>query len=169
MAIAESILPEFDQEAAATRRVLEQVPGDHLAWQPHEKSMTLGRLASHIAEIPDWGVMALQHDSVDVEPADGEQRTAANYGSTEEIVAAFDESTATAREAIAAAEDHVFMEPWSLLRGGEEVFSAPKIGVLRSFVMNHCVHHRGQLTVYLRLLDAKVPSTYGPSADEAAF
>jgi len=169
MAIAQSILPEFDQEAQATRKVLEQVPGDHLAWQPHEKSMTLGRLASHIAEIPDWGISALQHDSIDIQPTDGEQRAPANYGSTGEILAAFDAATAKAREAIAATEDHVFMESWSLLRGGEEVFSAPKIGVLRSFVMNHCIHHRGQLTVYLRLLDAHVPSTYGPSADEAAF
>jgi len=169
MPIAQSILPEFDQEAAATRRVLEQVPDDHLAWQPHEKSMTLGRLASHIAEIPAWGMTALEHDSMDIEPSDGEQPAAADYGSTEEIVAAFDKSTAAARAAIAAAEDHEFMQPWSLLRGGEEIFTAPKIGVLRSFVMSHCVHHRGQLTVYLRLLDAHVPSTYGPSADEAAF
>ncbi len=169
MSIAERFLPEFDREMASTRRVLERVPAGHLEWQPHEKSMTLGRLATHVAEIPGWAVMALTRDSVDLAPAEGAAVTPRTGASREEILSIFEEAVTTGREAIASADDDAFMASWSLLRGGETVFTAPKSSVLRQFVLNHGIHHRGQLTVFLRLLDAPVPGTYGPSADDPGF
>lgn len=169
MSIGQSLLPEFDAEMSDTRKVLERVPDAHLEWQPHEKSMTLGRLATHLAELPGWTVMTLSQESVDLAPPDGEEWTPRVAGSRDEILSIFDEAAANARRALAEASDDVFGETWTLKRADQDVFSAPKGAVLRRFVMNHSVHHRGQLTVFLRLLDAHVPSTYGPSADEPNF
>jgi len=169
MSIADAVLMEWDQEMAATRAVLERVPDDKVAWQPHEKSMTLGRLASHVAELPGWAGLTLATDEFDVNPPGAEQTTGANLGSRSEILGLFDESSAAGREAIAHAADAVFDDPWTLKSGGEAVFSAPKAGVLRRFVLNHMIHHRGQLTVFLRLCDVPVPQTMGPTADEPDF
>ncbi len=169
MSIGHSLLPEFDAEMADTRKVLAEVPEAHLDWQPHERSMTLGRLATHLAQLPGWAVMTLGQDSVDFAPPEGEEWRPRVAGSREELLAIFDEASSNAREAIETAGDEVFSQPWTLKRGAEDVFTAPKAAVLRRFVMNHAVHHRGQLTVFLRLLDAHVPSTYGPSADEPDF
>jgi len=169
MSIGQTLLPEFDAEMADTRKVLAEVPEAHLEWQPHEKSMTLGRLATHLAELPGWAVMTLTQDSVDLAPPEGEEWKPRVAGSRDELLSIFDEASANARQAIADARDEVFGQPWTLKRGDEDVFTAPKAAVLRRFVMNHSVHHRGQLTVFLRLLDAHVPGTYGPSADEPDF
>ena len=170
MSIAQGLLPEFDQEMASTRKVLERVPGDRLAWSPHEKSMTLGRIASHLAELPIWTTVSLEQDEFDVSPPEGEQDwVALNSDSVEEILEQFDKNAADARETIARTRDETFFEDWTLKSGGAALFTIPKIGVVRSFVLNHSIHHRGQLTVFLRLLDVAVPQTYGPTADEPDF
>lgn len=166
MPIAQMILPELDQEVEATRRMLGRVPEDRLGWRPHEKSMTLGRLASHIGEVPGWTQAVLGQDEFDVAPPGESDYEAADLESVREILTLLDDNATAAREAIAATEDTEFMRSWTLKKGGEEVFTAPKGGVLRSMVLNHLIHHRGQLTVYLRLTGAPVPQTYGPTADE---
>lgn len=170
MSIAQSLLPELDQEMGATRKVLERVPEDRLDWSPHEKSMKLGRLASHLAELPMWTAVSLDRDEFDVAPPDGEREwVALNSDSVSEILELFDKNAAEARATIAAAGDETFFENWTLKSGGEALFTMPKIAVIRSFVLNHSIHHRGQLTVFLRLLDVAVPQTYGPTADEPDF
>jgi uncharacterized damage-inducible protein DinB len=152
-----------------TRKVLERVPAEKLAWKPHDKSMTLGRLASHIAELPGWAEVGIKQDEFDMAPPGEEPPTAFVGGSTNEILESFDKNRASAREVIASTADQEFMRGWTFKSGGETVFTIPKIGVVRTFILNHLMHHRGQLTVYLRLTGAKVPSVYGPTADEAAF
>jgi len=163
MTIAESLLPEFDHEMATTRRLLERVPEDRFGWQPHEKSMTLGRLASHLSEIPDWGYEACSVDELDIPPDALKPRV---HATRMELLSAFDASTAKARAAIAGTDDAAMMRGWTLKGGGQTYFTMPKLSVLRLWVLNHAVHHRGQLSVYLRLLGVPVPAIYGPSADE---
>ena len=163
MSISSSFLGELDHEMANTRRTLERVPTDRLAWQPHAKSMTLGRLASHIAEMPIWAIRTIGTSGYDF-AASGRLRT--DLPSTREIVEAFDKNLAEAREAIAGTSEEALREKWTLRRGDQVVFSLPRIAVLRSMVLNHIIHHRGQLTVYLRLNDVPLPGLYGPSADE---
>ena len=169
MPVAQSLLLEFDQEMAATRKVLERVPDDKFEWAPHEKSMTLRQLATHVANLVGWTQMTLEQSEFDVAPPGGEAFTLPAPDSVSELLAMFDRNTTSAREAIAGTDDNVFMQSWTLKKGGETVFSAPKGGVLRRFVMNHVIHHRGQLTVYLRLLGASVPQTIGNTADEPEF
>lgn len=169
MAINQALLPEFEHEMATTRKALERVPEDRFDWKPHPKSMTLGRLASHVAEIPGWGMMTVEKDSIDIAPPGGPPQTGANLGSRREILALFDRNVAAARSAVAGASDEHLMKPWSLLSGGKTVLSMPRVAVWRSFVMNHLIHHRAQLGVYLRLNEVAVPSTYGPSADEGGM
>jgi uncharacterized damage-inducible protein DinB len=166
MAISQSLLPEFDQEMANTRKTLERVPEDKFGWKPHEKSMALGRLTGHIAEMPGWAVMTLEKDSLDVAPAGQAPQQGAIAKSRREALEMFDKNVATARTAIASASDDHLMKPWTLLMAGRTIFSMPRIAVLRSMVMNHIIHHRAQLGVYLRLNNVPVPSIYGPSADE---
>lgn len=166
MPIAEMILPELDQEMAGTRRALERVPMDRPDWAPHEKSMKLGYLTGHLADLPSWVVLTVKQDSLDVAPPGGEPYRSPEFGTREELLAAFDANVAAAREALAETPDEAFGEPWSLLRGGETMFTMPRLAVLRTMVLNHLIHHRAQLTVYLRLNDVPVPSLYGPSADE---
>jgi uncharacterized damage-inducible protein DinB len=161
MSISAALLPEFDNEMATTRRTLERVPNEKLGWKPHEKSMSLGRLASHIAEMPSWGVIGLNMDALDLgdyKPWEGASR--------DEILAVFDKNVAGARAAMEAADDAKYMTNWSLTMGGKTLMTMPKIAVVRVFMMNHVIHHRGQFSVYLRLNDVAVPSIYGPSADE---
>lgn len=169
MKLNETLLPELIHEMNTTRRVLERVPEDQLGWKPHEKSMTLGRLANHLAELPALGLAVLKGVTLDVAPKDPSQSNfkPAAQETTQGIVELFDKNVAAAREALAGADDAALMEPWSLYKGGEPVFTLPKIAAVRSMLLNHSIHHRGQLTVYLRLTGAKVPSVYGPSADEA--
>ena len=160
--ISQAILPEFDQEMANTRKSLERVPEDKFSFKPHPKSMGLGALATHLATINHWAEAIFALDSFDVStaPPNLEFKTRA------ELLAAFDNNTATARKAIADSTDAHFMEPWTLKAGDHTVFTLPRAAVVRSFLLNHNIHHRAQLGVYLRLNDVPVPSIYGPSADE---
>lgn len=166
MTISQSLLPEFDVEMASARKTLERVPDGKLDYRPHEKSMTLARLAGHVAEIPLWASVTIAQDELDMNPPGGSQYSPYVMTSRVEALAKFDDFVKGARAAIAAAPDDVLMKTWTLKNGGKTVMAAPKIAVLRSFVMNHLVHHRAQLGVYLRLNDIAVPSIYGPSADE---
>jgi uncharacterized damage-inducible protein DinB len=169
MAINQSLLGEFDHEMASTRKSLERVPDGKFDWKPHTKSMTMGALATHIASIPHWGKLTLDTPSFDVNPPGGQQVRQPELKNKAEVLAFFDKSVPEARAAIANATDQSLMSPWSLLNGGKAVFTMPRVGVLRSMIMNHMIHHRAQLGVYLRLNDVPVPSIYGPSADEAGM
>lgn len=166
MSFSQSILPEFDIEMANTRKMLERVPGDKFAWKPHAKSWSMGDLATHVANLPSWTEQTLTREAFDVNPKDAPAERVEPAGSTNELLERFDQHVAKARELISSTDDEDFMKPWTLLSGGETVFTLPRAAVLRSFVMNHIIHHRAQLGVYLRLNDVPVPSIYGPSADE---
>lgn len=165
-AISQSLLPEFDHEMATTRRVLERVPEDRAEFRPHPRSMTLARLAGHVSEIPLWAVMTLGRDELDLNPPGGAQMTAATMTTRTALLSSFDALVEQARALLAAAGDQSMMEPWTLKSGGQSLMAMPRVAVLRSFVMNHLIHHRAQLAVYLRMNDVPVPSIYGPSADE---
>jgi uncharacterized damage-inducible protein DinB len=165
MTISEMVLPEFDQEMANTRKILERVPDDKLNYKPHEKSMTLGRLAGHIAELPSWGSHTLQLEVLELQT--GQQPFSAK--STRELLDKFDEGTKEARSLISAASDEELKKTWTMNFAGKTVLSMPRSMVLRNVVMNHLIHHRAQLGVYLRLLDVEIPGMYGPSADEMKF
>lgn len=165
MLIKDLLLPEFDQEMAATRRMLERVPEDRLEWQPHPKSMTLQALLSHVVNIPTWVPFTLDHAELDMMP-EGKPWTTPQQTVRETWMATFEASVAAARLSLDAATDACMEETWTLKGNGQVYFSALKRTVLRSFVFNHLVHHRAQLGVYLRLLDIPVPGVYGPSADE---
>ena len=165
MNMVDALLPEFDREMTTTRKVLERVPDQSLGWKPHAKSFSLGELATHVASLPTWGAETLNKSELDV----GTSRPPGALASRAEMLAAFDTSTAAARAALAGRSDAELMSMWTLKRNGTTLFSMPKAVVLRSFVLSHLIHHRGQLSVYLRLLDVPVPSIYGPSADEPAF
>ena len=160
--LSKAILPEFDQEMANTRKSLERVPEDKLSFKPHAKSMTLGGLATHLATINHWAEAIFGLDAFDVSTAP----PTTELKSRAEVLAAFDKNTATARKAIADSTDAHLMKPWSLTAGSNTVFTLPRAAVVRSFLLNHNIHHRAQLGVYLRLNDVPVPSIYGPSADE---
>ena len=160
--ISQSILPEFDHEMENTRKSLERVPEDKSGFKPHAKSMTLGALATHLATINHWAEAILGLDSFDVSTAPPNPE----IKSRAELLATFDKNTANARKAIADATDAHLLKPWSLTAGGKTVFTLPRVAVVRSFLLNHTIHHRAQLGVYLRLNDVPVPSIYGPSADE---
>jgi len=166
MSLSQMLLPEFDQEMTSTRRMLERLPADKFDFQPHAKSMTLGHLASHIAEVPDWYASTLTTDSLDLAPPGGPAYQPVTHGTPEAVLQYLDTSVAAARKALVAAGDEAFGQPWSLLMGGKAIFTMPRIAVLRSMVMNHLIHHRGQLSVYYRLTGVPVPAIYGPSADE---
>jgi uncharacterized damage-inducible protein DinB len=165
MAIKEGLLPEFDHEMGSTRRVLERVPEADFLWQPHDRSFPMGTLAGHIASLPDWIHTALDEPGFDVATLDAEAR-GKSPASTAALLQDFDGRVKKAREKIDAQIDASFLAPWTLKQAGQEMFTMPKIAVIRSFVMNHVIHHRGQLTVYLRLRNVPVPALYGPSADE---
>ena len=166
MSISEALLPEFDQEMSNTRRTLERIPEDKFDWKPHEKSMPLGDLAVHLATMPGWTVETINRDSLDYAPVDGPAYEQPKANSRAEIVEMFDKGVAAARAAIEGTSDEELAKPWTLLAGGKEILTMPKIAVIRSFVMSHSIHHRAQLGVYLRLNDIPVPAIYGPSADE---
>jgi uncharacterized damage-inducible protein DinB len=161
MTISEALLPEFDHEMANTRKILDRVPEDKLTWKPHEKSMTLGRLSSHVAEISQWVVATINEEKLELTP----DMKPFNASTKTELMEALDKNAAAARQAIAGATDEHLAKVWRLIYGGHEVFAMPRAAVLRSMVMSHMIHHRGQLSVYLRLLDVPIPGMYGPSAD----
>jgi uncharacterized damage-inducible protein DinB len=165
MTLAESMLPEFDHEMKTTRSLLERVPGDKADWKPHVKSMTLGKLTNHLATLPQWVLFTLGRTELDFAAPDTPR--APEFVATAESLALFDGHVAKARAAIAAAKDEELRMKWTLRNGDQEIFSLPRFAVLRSMVFNHSIHHRGQLSVYLRLNDVPLPNIYGPTADTA--
>ena len=169
MAISQSLLGEFDHEMANTRKALERVPDEKFDWKPHAKSMTMGALAGHLAQIPLWARMTLDTPEFDVAPPGGQPVQQPELKTRAQVLAAFDKGVPEARGALAAASDQSLMTPWSLMNGGKAVFTMPRVAVLRAMIMNHMIHHRAQLGVYLRLNDLPVPATYGPSADESGM
>ena len=164
MPISASVLPEFDTEMATTRTLLERVPESRASWTPHERSRTLGELASHIAHLPRLGLITMESDELDVAPADGGDSTP-GFNGTANLVRTFDDNVKRARVAIESASDTDMLEAWTLRRAGRTVWTLPRAAVLRSFILSHMIHHRGQLSVYLRLTDVPVPAVYGPTAD----
>jgi uncharacterized damage-inducible protein DinB len=165
MALVEALLPEFDHEMATTRKVLERVPEDRFDWKPHAKSFSLRDLAQHVATVPMWGAMTLTQPELELAGA----AQPAPVRTRAELLAMFDQNVSNTRAALMGTSDAELMASWSLKRGGQTIFSMPRTAVWRSFVMNHVIHHRAQLGVYLRLNDVPVPSMYGPSADEGSF
>lgn len=166
MSIAQMILPEFDQEMSKTRKVLERIPEDKLDWKAHPKSNTIGWNANHLAELPGWGTGAMTSDSFDIAPPAGQQYRSPKHTSRKEILDLFDRNVAATRKALAETSDEQMMKPWSLLQGGKPIFTMPRAAVLRNMVLNHMIHHRAILAVYLRLNNIPVPAIYGPSGDE---
>ena len=162
MTIKDGLLADFDHEMGTTRRLLERLPDDRLAWKPHPRSMTLGGLATHLSTIPHWGGRILNEASFDLV---GAPSAAAEKPSRAEILGAFDEVCRQTRAAMDKT-DAEYQSLWTLKRGGQQVFSVPRVAAFRSFVLHHMIHHRGQLSLYLRLNDVPVPAIYGPSADE---
>lgn len=163
MAMTDGLLPEFDHEMAIARKVIERVAEDKLSWAPHEKSMTLGRLATHVAEIPEWAQTILNEPEFDMTEGSYKPRNATTVA---EILAIFDAAAAKARASLATKSDAELLSIWAFKQNGTEMFSMPRVAAFRGWVMNHLIHHRGQLSVYLRQTGSKVPSIYGPSADE---
>jgi uncharacterized damage-inducible protein DinB len=162
MSLAQTLLPEFDQEVKNTRKLLECVPDGKFDYRPHEKSMTLGRLASHVAELPNYMTSTLRLEKLDL--TGEEKRTEPT--NRRELLEAFDKVSAEARELLSSATDEELAKIWTLTYKGQQIFSMPRSAVLRSMVISHLIHHRGQLGVYLRLNNVEFPGMYGPSADE---
>lgn len=165
MGLADTVLPEFDNEMAATRRVLERAPVAAFSWRPHDKSWTLGGLCTHIAQIPHWGVAILDHDYYDLVKHAGPP--AAEKTTVDDVLSTFDGYVAEVRARLLKTEDVELSVPWQLKKNGAMVMSLPRLAAFRSFMLSHLVHHRGQLTVYLRLQNVSLPPIYGPSADES--
>lgn len=164
MTQSEMLLPEFEQEMKSTRRLIERVPDDKGEWKPHPKSFPLGHLTQLVATMPGWITSAITDDSLDL----GQNLPGYAFQKTASLLEQFDRHVAEASDAIRGASDAEFSQPWSLKMNGKVIFTVPKIGMVRQN-MSHLSHHRGQLTVYLRLLDVPIPSIYGPTADEKMF
>lgn len=163
MPLQHSLLAELDHEGSNTRRMLSRVPVEHFTWKPHAKSFTLGRLVTHIAEIPTWVTRIVKEDELNLATLDYKAQVMQN---TSELMKLFEENLAKAKEDIKEVPDETFMKHWTLRSNDKVYFTIPKISVMRDIVLNHIVHHRAQLSVYLRLLDIPVPAIYGPTADE---
>lgn len=161
MRIADTLIAELEQEAAATRRVLERIPADKLTWRPHKKSMSLGQLGLHVAQTPA-SIAGLAKESI----TDTPPYQQAEAKSSKEVMEALDDSLAAAKVALDGWDDGKMMETWSMSKDGKEIMSMPRAALLRAIMLNHWYHHRGQLVVYLRMLDVPLPSVYGPTADE---
>ena len=166
MAIRDALLAEFDHEMISTRKTLERVPEGKADWAPHAKSMKMGRLAGHLAELSGWGASIIGQDSLDFRPVGAPPTQPVVMTSRAQILEVFDKKVAEARQQLAGASDETLLKNWTLLSGGQTIMTMPRVAFLRSFVMNHIVHHRAQLGVYLRMNEVAVPSVYGPSADE---
>ncbi len=163
--LIDALLPEFDREMGLTRRALERVPDEQFEWRPHPTSVTLGRLAEHLTEMPQWAAVTMSQDGIDTPIAKGDDHVPPS--SRAAVLARFDANLKAARPTLVAKTDAEFNAPWTLRVNGKEMFTMPKAAVMRNFVLNHMIHHRGQLMVYLRMLGVPVPSIYGPSGDEA--
>ena len=162
MALKDTLLMEFDHEMGTTRRLLDRIPDEQLGWKPHEKSMSLGGLATHLSNLPNWGTTILNDPSYDLAAAPPNLSAGSSRA---EILASFDSAVAQTRTALDKTEDALAAR-WTLKRGDQEMFSMPRAAAFRSFVLCHIVHHRGQLSVYLRMNNVPVPAIYGPTADE---
>jgi len=162
--VKEALITEFDHEMAVTRQLLERLPEAAFAWKPHEKSMSLGGLATHLSQIPHWGHSILMRDGYDL--VDDNAGHAAEKQTVAEVLRTFDAHTSEVRKSLSERTDAELSKPWALKRGGHLVMSMPKAGALRRFLFNHLVHHRGQLSVYLRMQNVPLPPIYGPTADE---
>jgi uncharacterized damage-inducible protein DinB len=169
MKMTELFMAELDREALPTRRVLERVPEGRDDWKPHEKSMPLGYLATLVARMPNWATMTIKQDELDLNPPGGSGSAPDVLHRRAELVEAFDTGVVEARAALASTTDEYLLTLWRLLVAGKVVMEQPRHIVLRDSVFNHLAHHRGQLTVYLRLTGVPVPAIYGPSADERPF
>lgn len=167
MSIAASILPEFEMEMANTRKTLERIPSDKFDYKPHEKSMTMIGLATHITNMIGWGTTTLTQDEFDVQPPGAPPYKEEPASSVANLLEKFDQGIVACRAALVATSDEAMMKPWSLLSGGQAIFTQPRGGVFRGMILNHLIHHRAQLSVYLRMNDVPVPALYGPSADES--
>lgn len=165
MAIKDALLPEYDHEMGTTRRLLERVPEEDFAWKPHDKSMSLGQLSGHLAHIPTWCSAVLEKSVFDLASA-GDDARPTQPASRAALLQEFDAKVSAARGCLALRTDAEMLSPWTLKNGGHEIFTLPRISAVRSFVMNHSIHHRGQLSVYLRLRNVPLPCIYGPTADE---
>jgi uncharacterized damage-inducible protein DinB len=165
--LAELLLSQFDHEMATTHALLSRVPEASAPWKPHPKSTALGALAQHIATLVGFGAMIVEQTERDVNPPGGPPWAPVSFTTTPALLAAFDANVVATRKALAGASDEALMVPWSLKNGGAVLFAMPRAAVLRSFMISHIIHHRGQLSVYLRMLDVPLPSIYGPTADEA--
>jgi uncharacterized damage-inducible protein DinB len=163
-ALRDALVAEFDQELAGTRRMLERLPDGAFGWQPHPKSMTLGALATHLTEIPRWGLAILDRDAYDF--VVDHRGQAAPAPTVAAVLVAFDAHTGAVRQSLVAKSDAELLAPWVLTRGGQVLMTFPRFAALRRLVINHMVHHRGQLSVYLRLQGVPLPPLYGPTADE---
>ncbi len=163
MTLGQMLAAELQHEAVSTRKMLERLPSEKLAWQPHEKSMTLDRLAGHIVEMLGWTGVTIANDELDFSTMDFTPKV---YTDSADLVADFDKNIAEALEVLNNTSNETFGENWTMRNGEQVYFTMPKAAVIRGFVLSHIIHHRGQLSVYLRLLDIPVPSIYGPSADE---
>jgi uncharacterized damage-inducible protein DinB len=163
--LIDALLPEYDHEMATTRRLLDRVPDNEFGWKPHEKSMTLGQLSGHLAHIPTWCSAVLDASEFDLDELgeDGGRPTPASHDG---LLEDFDRQVALARARLARCTDAEILAPWTLKKGTQELFTLPRASAIRSFVMNHSIHHRGQLSVYLRLKNVRIPPIYGPTADE---
>jgi uncharacterized damage-inducible protein DinB len=166
MSLAETLLPEFDQEMASTRKVLQRIPDDKMDWRAHPKSNTIGWNANHLAESVEWISGVLTTPSFDVAPPGGPRYQSPKLKTTGEILALFDRNVAAARKALEAATDEAMAEPWSLLEDGKPYFTMPRSAAIRTYGLSHLIHHRAILCVYLRLNGIPVPGMYGPSGDE---
>ncbi|HEY4216706.1 MAG TPA: DinB family protein [Gemmatimonadaceae bacterium] len=166
MSISDLLLPEFDNEIVVTRRVLERVPDDRGHWKPHDKSFPMAHLAQLVARLPAWVNMIIAKTELDIRPKDGPAFPGYSYETTATLLAEFDRNVAAARPVLAACSDEDFHVAWTLKAAGEPMMTTTRYGVLRSMVLNHLVHHRAQLALYLRMVDLPVPSMYGPSGDE---
>jgi uncharacterized damage-inducible protein DinB len=163
MNMIDPVLAELAHEAATTRRLLERLPQAHLTWKPHEKSMTLGRLAGHIAEIPVRISGMLEPDEYDFAAGGGDPHTASSVA---DLLAFFDQSVSQATERLKKQTTDRLLATWRLKKGGKQLLEMPRMGAIRFMMLNHLIHHRGQLSVYLRLQNVPLPSIYGPTADE---
>jgi len=165
MSIAQILLPEFDHETAKTRLFLERVPDLQAGWRPHPKSRTLGELSMHLATLPTWTRLTLKQTEHDTGTAALDPRLTSPFESCARTVAIHDAAVKAAREILADTTDGEMMAPWALKNCGKTLFTMPRSGVFRTFVLNHTIHHRGQLSVYLRMCDVTVPAIYGPTAE----
>jgi len=170
MKLSDLLIPEFDQEMTTARKTLERIPEDKLSWKPHQKSMPLDRLAGHIAELAGWAVPTIEQDSLDFRPPGQPPPFQPTFATSQkQVLGIFDKNREASRRSIAGASDEHLMKTWTLLSGGTTILSMPRFAVLRTFCINHIIHHRAQLGVYLRLNNIPVPSVYGPSADEGTL